>query len=287
MTTCFFISDLHGHIERFEKLFYAIKKEKPEIVFWGGDFLPFGPVKYGGAAISPNDFINKYLVKELSLLKKDLGRTYPKIFLIMGNDDGRYEEEVVIDVASSKIWDYVHFRKVQFKKWTIYGYSYVPPTPFRLKDWERYDVSIYIDPGCVSPEEGFRTVPITDYEKRWTTIKDDLNKLADSDNMENAIFLFHSPPYDTKLDRAGLDGMMIDYAPLALHVGSVAIRKFIESKQPLLTLHGHIHESTKITGFWKDKIGRTYMFNSAHNGSELCLIRFELERLDFARCELI
>jgi len=287
MTACIFVTDLHGNIERFEKLFHVIKTEKPEVVFWGGDFLPFGAVKYGVLNLPQHDFINRYLAKELLLLKRDMGKAYPRIFLIMGNDDSRLEETTVMDVGASGIWDYVHFKKVQFNKWNIYGYSYVPPTPFRLKDWERYDISIYIDPGCVSPEEGLRTIPVTDYEKRWTTIKDDLYKLADNDDMENAVFLFHSPPYDTKLDRAGLDGMMIDHAPLALHVGSIAIRRFIENRQPLLTLHGHVHESAKITGSWKDSIGRTYMFNSAHNGPELCLIRFELENMDSATYELL
>jgi len=37
----------------------------------------------------------------------------------------------------------------------------VPPTPFLLKDWEKYDVSAYVDPGCVSPEEGYHRVERT------------------------------------------------------------------------------------------------------------------------------
>ncbi len=36
---------------------------------------------------------------------------------------------------------------------------------------------------------------------------------------------------------------MVDHVPLDLHVGSMAVRRFIESRQPMLTLHGHIHES--------------------------------------------
>ena len=34
---------------------------------------------------------------------------------------------------------------------------------------------------------------------------------------------------------------MIDYAPLDVHVGSIAVRRFIESRAPYLTLHGHVH----------------------------------------------
>ena len=40
------------------------------------------------------------------------------------------------------------------------------------------------------------------------------------------------------------------------HVGSEAVRKWIEEKQPLISLHGHIHESR---GF--GRIGRTVVVN--------------------------
>ena len=45
------------------------------------------------------------------------------------------------------------------------------------------------------------------------------------------------------------------------HVGSKAVMEFIENKQPPLTLHGHIHESPKMSGSWKDKIGKTICVN--------------------------
>jgi len=37
---CIFVSDLHGHIDRYEKLFDTINKEKPYAVFIGGDITP-------------------------------------------------------------------------------------------------------------------------------------------------------------------------------------------------------------------------------------------------------
>jgi Icc-related predicted phosphoesterase len=42
MTRCFFISDLHGHIDRYEKLIAEIRCNPPELVFFGGDLLPHG-----------------------------------------------------------------------------------------------------------------------------------------------------------------------------------------------------------------------------------------------------
>ena len=122
----------------------------------------------------------------------------------MGNDDPRFEEAAVLDVASQGIWEYIHNRKVGFHDFHIYGYAYVPPTPFRLKDWERYDVSRYVDPGCISPEEGIRSFPVSDQEKRYATIQNDLARLTGDDNLDKAIFLFHAPPYKTTLDLAAL-----------------------------------------------------------------------------------
>ena len=66
-----------------------------------------------------------------------------------------------------------------------------------------------------------------------------------------------------------------------------SIRRFIESRQPCITLHGHIHESARFTGSWQDRLGRTYAFSAAHDGPELALIRFELENPAGATRELI
>jgi Icc-related predicted phosphoesterase len=114
---------------------------------------------------------------------------------------------------------------------------------------------------------------------RYSTIKKDLESLAGQGSLERAIFLFHGPPYETKLDRAANDGKMIDHVPLDLHVGSIAVRGFIEQRQPLLTLHGHVHESARLTGSWRDRIGRTHLFGAAHDDAELALVRFEIEDL--------
>ena len=153
-----------------------------------------------------------------------------------------------MDVAAAGLWTYVHNRSELFGDYCVYGYSCVPPTPFRLKDWERYDVSRYVDPGCVSPEEGWRTVPVSEHDIRYGTIREDLERLTDEQDLSASILLFHTPPYRTTLDRAALDGKVIDHAPLDVHVGSIAVQRFIAARQPLLTLHGHVHESARITG---------------------------------------
>lgn len=87
-------------------------------------------------------------------------------------------------------------------------------------------------------------------------------------NMQNCIFNMHCPPYDTDIDTAvELDknlkpvvrGMKMSEIP----VGSTAVRAIIEKHQPLLGLHGHIHESR---GYYK--LGRTFCVNPGSEYSE-------------------
>lgn len=81
-------------------------------------------------------------------------------------------------------------------------------------------------------------------------------------NMQTCIFNFHCPPYDSNIDSAPkLDK---DLKPvvspggemLMIPVGSKAVRAAMEKHQPLLGLHGHIHESRGTA-----KIGRTLCLN--------------------------
>jgi hypothetical protein len=169
----------------------------------------------------------------------------------------------------------------------VRGLACLPPTPFALKDWERYDVSRYVDPGCVAPEAGRRTIPVEVDGTAVRTIEEDLRLLAADDPLDRTVFLFHSPPYQTVLDRASLDGVTVDSAPVDVHVGSVAIASFIEARQPLATLHGHVHESIRLTGAWHQRLGRTHLFGAAHDGPELAVVRFDLTDLDGARRDLI
>jgi hypothetical protein len=60
------------------------------------------------------------------------------------------------------------------------------------------------------------------------------------------VFCPHAPPRDTACDRIHS----------GLHVGSTAVRAFIEREQPDLVLCGHIHESPG-----EDRIGRSRIVN--------------------------
>ncbi len=268
-------------------MFNSISDESPDAVFLGGDLLPSPLTSLSSLDFKHEDFINDFLVKEFEKIRIALKERYPDVFLILGNDDGRMEEAAIVDASKSGIWNYAHNRIIKWRTYEVVGYSYIPPSPFRLKDWERYDVSRFVDPGCTAPYEGALSIPVKEYDLKFRTIAEDLEELTKKSDFSKSIFLFHSPPYKTALDRAALDGKMIDYAPLDVHIGSIAIKRFIEEKSPLVTLHGHVHESTRLTGSWRDKIGRTESFNGAHDGPELSLIRFNPFNPESAKRELL
>jgi len=97
-------------------------------------------------------------------------------------------------------------------------------------------------------------------------------------DMGRAIFNFHAPPYGSGLDEApALDDRLrpIHGGAVMKPVGSVAVREAIQRYQPLLSVHGHIHESR---GIWKT--GRTLAVNpgSSYNDGVLQGAVLELDQ---------
>jgi Icc-related predicted phosphoesterase len=282
---CFFATDLHGHRERYAKLFSAILTERPRGVFLGGDLLP--STIHHLVDLCDQGFVEEVLAPGLLEARRALGPEAPEVFLILGNDDGRIDEPALIEREACGVWHYAHGRRIPFGSFQVYGYSFVPPTPFFLKDWERYDVSRFFDPGCLPPEEGFHSHPVDLAAVTRQSIRADLEALAGAEPLDRAIFLFHAPPHGTSLDRAALDEMRVDGVPLDVHVGSIAIRRFLEARGPRVSLHGHVHEAARLTGRWKERIGRTIALSAAHDGPELALVRFDPEEPESATRELI
>jgi len=102
----------------------------------------------------------------------------------------------------------------------------------------------------------------------WNTHREDSEeKLAERieamaakvPDQSRAIFNLHCPPFKSGLDEApAIDAdLKLLHGGRALRpVGSTAVRQAIERYQPLLSLHGHIHESKGAT-----KIGKTLSIN--------------------------
>lgn len=85
----------------------------------------------------------------------------------------------------------------------------------------------------------------TPFELTEAEIQEELAALTCTTG-NNWVLVTHAPPHGTKLDQI----------PEGTHVGSKSIRKFIEEKQPLVALCGHVHEARNT-----DKLGRTLMVN--------------------------
>jgi Icc-related predicted phosphoesterase len=111
-----------------------------------------------------------------------------------------------------------------------------------------------------------------------------LKRLVDQlEAPERAILNIHVPPYESSLDTAyevdeELRYVMKGGRPHEVPTGSPAVRQIIEETEPLLSLHGHIHESKGVT-----KIGRTVAINpgSDYGSGHLdgCLVHLEPDRV--------
>jgi len=80
-------------------------------------------------------------------------------------------------------------------------------------------------------------------------------------NPETSIFNLHVPPYNSQLDTAPLVNEDLSVQTSMGHqmtgpAGSTAVREALEKWQPLVSLHGHIHESGGTA-----RIGRTLAIN--------------------------
>lgn len=96
-------------------------------------------------------------------------------------------------------------------------------------------------------------------------------------NVKNAIFNFHAPPFESKIDEAplldkDLNPIIRSGSVVMVPVGSKAVRRMIEKYQPFLGLHGHIHESSGSI-----KIGRTYCVNPGSEYAEGIIRAFLIE----------
>jgi hypothetical protein len=155
------------------------------------------------------------------------------VFMAAGNDD-LMEVDAVIDSSSSIV--NADNKVVDIKGYEMITLSWSNPTPW---DTERE---------CSEEELDNKIAALT----------------SQVQNMETAIFNFHVPPHDTLLDQAPkLSDKLVPSTEKSVATGSTAVLNAIKQHQPLLGLHGHIHESKGV-----QKIGRTTCLNPGSEYSE-------------------
>ena len=259
-----YASDLHGELSHYHDLFALARKEDCRAVILGGDL---SPKKFSRTEIVGHH--RRFYEQQLFPLVEREKHERPDlaVYVIMGNDDCAANAQVF--ESRPDIFTWLHGKVVELEKglW-LAGYSCVDITPFHLKDWERWDKP--------QPYKKLRNLKgvrsrgevLVDFsfpDQPCETIQDDLRPLARELKDRAFIWVAHCPPYGSKLDKMAM----------GFHVGSEAVREFIEEASPLLSLHGHIHESPRMTGAYRDDIGRTLSVNAGQEFKNLSAVTFD------------
>lgn len=169
----------------------------------------------------------------MALADERLKGTPYKVYMAPGNDD-YFEIDAIIEDSSAIV--NCNNKNVMLGDHEMITFCYANPTPWN-----------------------------TPREKPDEELEPMLEELvAKVQDKSNAIFNFHAPPYGFGLDLAPeLDENLTQAADRKIHVGSKAVAKMIEKYQPLLGLHGHIHESRGV-----QKIRKTTIINPGSEYSE-------------------
>lgn len=206
--TVLYTADLHGNQKQYKKLFdYAIKISANSIII-GGDICPKKDSK------EYLQIQRTFISQTIPLLAKELRSKLPKckIYIIMGNDDcaGNYD---ALEKNDPEIYSIIHGKRVKITAdFDLVGYSYVPITPFGLKDWEKYDLSkvperlikeynqrksSYKLPGFKTRESPWSKFEFTEDMSKTDSIQKDLKSDLFTKKADKTIFVFHTPPNDT------------------------------------------------------------------------------------------
>jgi len=270
-----YITDLHGNQEKFRQVFEIARKNEVEAVINGGDMLCLEDDIHR----TQREFVEGFLADYFAAYEK--AGIYHLGYL--GNDDLKIHDACFDKVCSK----YSHAVNLAQKRFTLesfefIGMNWVADYPFQLKDRCRKDAKDYVfqiqfGPGLLSTEKGFEELPDWfAYASTLPTIEEELKSLPEAKNPNKTIYVIHMPPA-----RIGLD-----VCQDGREVGSHAAYRFIEQKQPLLALHGHIHESPSRSGIWKAKIGKTICVQPGQSEALSCVLidlsSMKIERLEYS-----
>ena len=169
----------------------------------------------------------------ITLADERLAGTSYKVYMAPGNDD-HFEVDRIIEDSAAIV--NCNNKNVMLGEHEMITFCWANPTPWNTPREK--------------PDEELEPM----LEELIATVKD----------KSNAIFNFHVPPYGFALDLAPeLDENLVQAADSKIHVGSRAVANMIQKYQPLIGLHGHIHESRGA-----QKIKRTLIINPGSEYSE-------------------
>jgi len=280
----FFACDVHGSEKCFKKFLNAGKFYKVDVIMLSGDITGkfVQPLVERTDGSYESNFLGVVRTargqEELAALEKDVKDTgyYP-----YRTTRGEVDQLVADKARVDKLFSQLMLESVS--NWMRIAEERLRDSGIRCfimpgnDDRPEID-AVFRESGCVENPDG-KVVKVGDHEMissgnanitPWNCPRDipeeklaDIiqNMAVDVRDMSHCIFNFHCPPYNSQLDLAPeLDSDLRPVTrmgnPNMIPVGSHSVRSAIEKHQPLLGLHGHIHESKG-----EARIGRTLCLN--------------------------
>jgi uncharacterized protein len=260
-----YTADLHGDIQSYRSLLNLAVSMGARAAIVGGDLFP--------NAINRHDALDRqrdFVAQALRPLLEQFHTAYPEIqiYLLPGNDDWAAAITSLDELAAAELAYPLHERvyalaaapgtaSAEEPLW-LAGYACVPLTPFSIKDYERRDDGPLPPFGfgmAYASWDGTIQPVGADEVAALPSIAEGLAALVQRSDPACTIYVCHTPPANTPLDQMVRDR----------HVGSRALRAFIEHHAPLLTLHGHIHEAPELSGRYAVRLGTTWCVNPGHD----------------------
>jgi Icc-related predicted phosphoesterase len=283
MTTLFFATDVHGSDICWKKFIAAAKFYGADVLVLGGDMTgkALVPIIAHGnsthtAILLEQEFVleGEGEVQDMEKKIKSRGyypiRTTPDEIADLNQTPARVHEIFLSEaLKTAQQWMDYAAEKLDGSGIRVFA-SPGNDDQFEVDEIVRNSGVVELVEGQVVDLDAHHEMISSGWSNRtpWNTYReadeDDLalRYQAMTERLKNpraAVFNIHVPPYASKLDEAPeLDeNLRPKYAGNALKaVGSTAVRAVIEKYQPLLGLHGHIHE-----GRGTSRIGRTLCIN--------------------------
>ncbi|MEM0146485.1 MAG: hypothetical protein QXK57_02930 [Conexivisphaerales archaeon] len=263
----FFATDLHGSEKCFKKFINASKVYKADVMIIGGDLtgkalIPF-VVKRDGS-ITVDYFGQKLFINSEGQEHKHINEAsdygyYPYKISEEAYNDFMHDERAIsvafLNMMKERLKGWIKLVESELRGMTVI-INAGNDDPFEL------DSVLDSSPAIIHPEG--RVIEVNGYEVISTgytnmtpwhaprdipeeALRDKIDFMASNlRNPKKSIFNIHPPPFNSGLDMAPkIDKQLRPVAPgMQMEaVGSKAVREMIEKYQPLLGLHGHVHES--------------------------------------------
>ncbi len=242
-----YVCDIHGDEYKYKKILAEAIKQKIKYLVFGGDLLPKNcSDRYNEQKIFIEQFFNSYFAE---LKENDI-----KCVCILGNDDLEQLDEIFENECSKfdNVFN-IDNKKADIEDISFIGLSKVLDHPFGCKDRVviEENLEMQIQLSRIIYVEKCRNMLSADEWKEYRNsiekmenILENLPKITEG---KKGIYVFHNPPY----------GVGLDVCINKQQVGSKAITKFLEKSNAYMSLHGHIHESYRVTGIWKNELNNT------------------------------